>query len=227
MELDIATPEGKASLSKLAIPLLNKIPEGVFKQLMVNSLSKRVGLPSDTLLSAATAHKKPKSSQSGASMLVSEKSALALGKNEAQKSELSRQIDQAISMLLIQPELADLFHLEDYAIFRSDENLSLLVELIDLISEQDNISLNAISDYFNGKPDAARLQQLANKEQLLDVSQFADEFKGIVKLQLSRLEEEMKRTNIEDILQKPVSALSRDERDLILRYHHGHSSKDV
>ena len=154
-------------------------------------------------------------------MLASEKSAMTLGKNEAQKSELSRQIDQAISMLLIQPELADLFHLEDYAIFRSDENLSLLVELIDLISEQDNISLNAISDYFNGKPDAARLQQLANKEQLLDVSQFADEFKGIVKLQLSRLEEELKKTNIEDILQKPVSALSRDERDLILRYHHG------
>ena len=227
LELDIATPEGKASLSKLAMPLLNKIPEGVFRQLMVNSLSKKVGLPSDTLLSASTAYKKPKSSQSGASMLASEKSALALGKNEAQKSELSRQIDQAISMLLIQPELADLFHLEDYSIFRSDENLSLLVKLIDLISEQDNISLNAISDYFNGKPDAARLQQLANKEQLLDVSQFADEFRGFVKLQLSRLEEELKKTNIEDILQKPVSALSRDERELILRYHHGHSSKDV
>ena len=227
MELDTATLEGKASLSKLAMPLVDQIPEGVFKQLMVSSLSKRVGLSSDTLLSASAVYERRKPTQAGPIMPTSKKSALALGKNDAQKSELSGQIDQAISMLLKQPELADLFKLEEYSIFRTDENLSLLVELIDFIFEQDDLSLNVIFDHFNGRPISSRLQQLANKEQLLDVSQFADEFKGIVRLQLSRLEDELKKTNIEGLLQKPISALSREERELILRYHHEHGLKDV
>ena len=101
------------------------------------------------------------------------------------------------------------------------------MNIIDFIFEQDNLSLNVIFDHFNGKPISSQLQQLANKEQLLDVSQFADEFKGIVRLQLSRLEDELKKTNIEGLLQKPISALSREERELILRYHHGHGLKDV
>ena len=227
LELDTTTPEGKASLSKLAMPLVDQIPDGVFKQLMVDNLSKRVGLSSDTLLSASAFYERRKSSKAGPIMPASKKSALALGKNDAQKSEISSQIDQAISMLLKQPELADLFKLEEYSIFRTDEKLSLLVELIDFIFEQDNLSLNVIVDHFNGKPISSRLQQLANKEQLLDVSQFADEFKGIVRLQLSRLEDELKKTNIEGLLQKPISALSHEERELILRYHYRHGVKDV
>lgn len=42
--LDIRTMEGRASFSKRAAPLLNRLPKGVFRELMFESLAKRTGL---------------------------------------------------------------------------------------------------------------------------------------------------------------------------------------
>ncbi|RZO77549.1 MAG: DNA primase [OM182 bacterium] len=225
--LDMSTPEGKASLSKMAMPLVDQIPKGVFKQLMVNSLSSRVGLTSETLISASASYQKRKSRQSGPIPPSSIKNAVTLAKNDIPKSELGGQVDRAVSMLLKQPELADLFEPEEYSLLKADERLSLLSDLLDFIMHEDILSPEIIFKYFNDRPDFMRLQQLAKKEQLLDISQFADEFKGIVRLQLHRLEEESKKTDIENLLQRPIGTLSSEEKDLIRRYHNGHSLKNV
>ena len=225
--LDMSMPEGKASLSKMAMPLVDQIPKGVFKQLMVNSLSSRVGLTSETLISASASYQKRKSRQSGPIPPSSMKNAVTLAKNDIPKSELGGQVDQAVSMLLKQPELADLFEPEEYSLLKADERLSLLSDLLDFIMHEDILSPEIIFKYFNDRPDFMRLQQLAKKEQLLDISQFADEFKGIVRLQLHRLEEESKKTDIENLLQRPIGTLSSEEKDRIRRYHNGHSLKNV
>ena len=225
--LDMSMPEGKASLSKMAMPLVDQIPKGVFKQLMVNSLSSRVGLTSETLISASASYQKRKSRQSGPISPSSMKNAVTLAKNDIPKSELGGQVDQAVSMLLKQPELADLFEPEEYSLLKTDERLSLLSDLLEFIMHEDILSPEIIFKYFNDRPDFMRLQQLAKKEQLLDISQFADEFKGIVRLQLHRLEEESKKTDIENLLQRPIGTLSSEEKDRIRRYHNGHSLKNI
>jgi len=48
-ELDMSTLDGKARLSKLAAPMVNQIPGGVFKELMHKSLSERTGVDPETL----------------------------------------------------------------------------------------------------------------------------------------------------------------------------------
>ncbi|MEX1032075.1 MAG: DNA primase [Cellvibrionaceae bacterium] len=49
-DLDIRSMEGRARLSKLAAPMLNRLPKGVYRELMFNSLAKRTGLDVHTLL---------------------------------------------------------------------------------------------------------------------------------------------------------------------------------
>lgn len=49
-DLDVRTMEGRARLSKLAAPLLNRLPKGVFRELMFKHLAKRTDLDVKTLL---------------------------------------------------------------------------------------------------------------------------------------------------------------------------------
>lgn len=43
-ELDLATMDGRARLAKLAQPYIDRLPDGLFRQLMLNQLSERTGL---------------------------------------------------------------------------------------------------------------------------------------------------------------------------------------
>lgn len=48
-DLDITTMEGRARFSKIAAPLINLLPEGVFRVLMFDNLAKRTGLSTEVL----------------------------------------------------------------------------------------------------------------------------------------------------------------------------------
>jgi len=48
--IDIHTMDGRARFSKVAAPLLNKIPLGVYRELMFTNLAKRTGLSSATIM---------------------------------------------------------------------------------------------------------------------------------------------------------------------------------
>ncbi|MFA5493862.1 MAG: DNA primase, partial [Porticoccaceae bacterium] len=47
--VNLATVDGKARLSKLAAPLINRIPEGVYRQLMLKQLAQRTDMDVDSL----------------------------------------------------------------------------------------------------------------------------------------------------------------------------------
>lgn len=48
--IDTRTMEGRARMSKLAAPLLNRLPSGVFRELMFGQLAQRTGLSLDVLM---------------------------------------------------------------------------------------------------------------------------------------------------------------------------------
>jgi DNA primase len=50
-DMDTDSLDGKARLSKKAAPLINRMPQGVFKTLMLKTLSQRTGLDTETLTS--------------------------------------------------------------------------------------------------------------------------------------------------------------------------------
>ena len=217
--LDMSAPEGKAALSKLAVPLINRIPEGVFKQLVIDGLSERVGLDVEKLVSASRGYQQDKRVQSNVTRPTSFTSETKPPVSRG--ADLDSQLDQAISMLLIQPELVDLFEPQEYDQLATDQAAYLLVKLVELIAQEDNLAPAKILAHFDGTPDFERMQRLSNKEQLLDVSQFADEFQGILRQQLTRLSTESEKRRIEELLRKPMSSLSEEERETIRNHHQG------
>ena len=54
--LDIASLDGRARLSKLALPYIRQLPEGVFRQLMLRELADRTGLELASILQLQASH---------------------------------------------------------------------------------------------------------------------------------------------------------------------------
>lgn len=57
--IDCSTADGKAKLSKVCAPQINRIPQGVFRQLMLEELSRRTGISADNLRDYVATHKPP------------------------------------------------------------------------------------------------------------------------------------------------------------------------
>ncbi|MDG1820166.1 MAG: DNA primase [Porticoccaceae bacterium] len=57
--IDDSTADGKARLSKICAPQINRIPQGVFRQLMLEELSRRTGISADNLRDYVATHKPP------------------------------------------------------------------------------------------------------------------------------------------------------------------------
>lgn len=57
--IDCTTADGKAKLSKVCAPQINRIPQGVFRQLMLEELSRRTGISADNLRDYVATHKPP------------------------------------------------------------------------------------------------------------------------------------------------------------------------
>ena len=57
--IDDSTADGKARLSKVCAPQINRIPQGIFRQLMLEELSRRTGISADNLRDYVATHKPP------------------------------------------------------------------------------------------------------------------------------------------------------------------------
>jgi DNA primase len=57
--IDCATADGKAKLSKICAPQINRIPKGVFRQLMLEELSRRTGIAASDLSDYVATHIPP------------------------------------------------------------------------------------------------------------------------------------------------------------------------
>ena len=56
-QCDYSTIDGKSKLSKLVVPLINKMPIGAFKTLMIRTLCEKTSLEENELLTLAESEK--------------------------------------------------------------------------------------------------------------------------------------------------------------------------
>ena len=109
-QVDLETVDGKARLAELARPLVARIPAGVYRELLVDSLAERVGLSAEKLERSLTrpmadAH----SGQAGRRRMTS------LGRRLARASGKPSVVRRAITLLLNHPEAADKLDVEKLA----------------------------------------------------------------------------------------------------------------
>lgn len=206
--LDTATLEGRARLSKLALPWLRQLPDGVFRQLMFRALAERTGLTVAELMhleappppSNAPPQEPPPSAETG-------------NRGPRQRSPTSRAplgysnlAQAAIALLLHQPDIAPRVELEPLTALEG-EDIVLLRELLDLLQRRPDSNTAMLLGHWYGTPEGELLSRLAGEERLIPregiEKQFTDTLATLVqrpqRSKLSARVDKLKATNYADM----------------------------
>lgn len=180
--LDVESLDGRARLSKLAAPMINRMPLGVFKALMLKTLSQKTGLDTDTLSGLIEPiepvvpeydQEPPAPEDTGDYPEYYGDAGLDTG--HANEQNMPRQRDvlirrekrvkmppthTLIALLANHPELVSLITDVNTLSHLEIEGIDILVPLVKVIQENPAYTLNHILGYWRGIHDVSQAEQL-------------------------------------------------------------------
>ncbi|WP_461520200.1 DNA primase [Porticoccus sp.] len=179
--LDTTNMDGRARLSKLAAPLINRMPQGVFKALMLKTLSEQTGLDTETLSGLITTPEPepadqesdehianyddyPNYEDSGPEPYIGIDDSLPTQRHVTHpqtKKVKMPPVYTLIALLANHPELVKLTVDLDTLRKLDNEGMELLLPLVELLLENPGYSLNHILGYWRGVHNADQAEQLA------------------------------------------------------------------
>ncbi|MDH5424389.1 MAG: DNA primase [Gammaproteobacteria bacterium] len=127
-QTDMSSMDGRAHFAEMARPLLNKLPESIFKDLLNESVSKEIGLHNKRLLEAA-----PVRTIRGNSIAESKGRHLRI-----------TNVRLAVGLMLQQPSLVQEIMLSDELRVTDIQGIAVMFELYDLIKASPELSSAAI-----------------------------------------------------------------------------------
>jgi DNA primase len=208
--IDIKTGEGKAKLSKLSAPKINRIPQGVFKQLMLEELSRKTGIGVDDLKTyvgnqtksytetreTTTSAPQIQTSQDWASEPppVDDDYGFAPDMGEERPSKIRLMPIKHLTALLINhPELAEHIDNTELLAATTDADTALFLKLLKVVKSNPDYKPSHIFAYWHGtysnSQETQTLQELAAIELYHppsgtgrdDNQEFCDAYKHVIK----------------------------------------------
>ncbi|MFC4310924.1 DNA primase [Steroidobacter flavus] len=170
-QVDVRSIDGRAQLGALARPLLERIPAGIFRELLADEVAKTVGLKSGRLSSmlGEGAETKPPA--------VEPVRTTARPQVQAGRRTLIR---QAISLLVHYPQIADKVVLNPALSTLERPGIALLIDLIEELGRRPCANTGALLERWRDRPDVGHLATLAAQECLVDAAGAAKELAGAV-----------------------------------------------
>ena len=218
---------GKAKLSQSALPLIQQLPHGVFKQLMLNRLATETGAEIDLLQSREaelSAAKTPSSTKAPASSPTNnnsnstrQASKPAPTTNKPAATELGLEktpIVWAIALLLHYPQLAKSSEMPSCVATINSEEAKLLLKLFNHIQAQSQtVTTSMLLGYWHGTAEAAALNHCASRHKPSEQEAVAkQELSDVLKRIQEQFEGRELSQFIAELERKPLSDLSEDER---------------
>ena len=162
-QTDIATMDGRARLAELSRPLLERIPPGVYRELMTDRLAQCVGMSRDKL----------------AGLLAGDEASAPLRRPAAQprgrsagRPSLAR---QAIQLVLNYPGVAAQQPVPQGLTEVPLRGVPLLVELLEIAASRPDITPAGVLERFRERPEGPHLQALLAEEILVSPEAAATE----------------------------------------------------
>ncbi|HEX7324136.1 MAG TPA: DNA primase [Rhodanobacteraceae bacterium] len=192
-DINVTTLDGRARLAEHARPLLAKLPDGAFRDLMYSELEKQTGVQNTAR--AAPARQ------------------AAADANATPRRTLVR---STIALLLANPSLAS-EAAQPYAFATLDKRgIPLLIELLDTARARPGINTALLLEHFAARPESAALQKLATIEFPGEPEAWRVEFVDAI-ARLSQFAATARRMSLER--KQLESSLTPDEqRELALLY---------
>lgn len=200
-ENSLSDMEGRAKLVQEARPYLEKMPAGVFKDMMVSRLREMSGLTSldvsenETTLNASNKIRQQKPKRSG------------VDKNRLSSARM------AIALLLQNPELAELVEERkiDWAGLEFP-GVEVFKRVLAVILSKGDVNTAVLTEAFRGCAEEKLIAALACMDLLVPVDGVETEFVGA----LDRLLEQARKNGIEQLLNKgKTQGLTSKEKDLL------------
>jgi len=155
-QVDMGALDGRARLAELARPLLARIPDGIYRDLLVGRLAKVVGLDPDRLTGLLAGDRPPergfRPAARGAPTPPSTRSSL---------------VRQAIALLLQHPASAGAAMVPEDLGQVGLKGIPLLCELLEICQETPNISPAALIERWRDRPEYPHLLTLVANELLI------------------------------------------------------------
>lgn len=184
-QVDVRSIDGRARLAEMARPLLERIPEGIFRELLVDEVAKVVGLNRErmsTVLGAAAGDTSIATSRANVNSAAAHRSdhhdtvvVRARGQAQAGRRNLVR---QAIHLLVHHPEIADKVVLNPALATLDRPGVPLLIELVEELGRRPCANTGALLERWRERPDLKHLRTLSLQECLVDSAGAARELAG-------------------------------------------------
>ncbi|MCO6413518.1 MAG: DNA primase [Thiogranum sp.] len=190
-QVDISTREGRAHLVEMARPLLEKLPDSVFRDLMLDRLTEISGVNEEKLRKRIQG---PETTPPPA-----QQAAPATGRSPLVRT--------AIRLLLEQPGLAQ--ECPDTARFRDLRlaGVPLLCELIDILKDSPHLSTAGLLDRMRGRSESSHLAKLAAQPMEI-ADNYGEEFSGAIQ----RLIEQRNYQRSSELIAKGYDNLTETEK---------------
>ncbi len=202
-QVDMETIDGRARLAELARPLVNKIPDGVYRELLIESLAEAVGLTGpklEKMLAAGRSSTTAAHPNAGATRIRGNKPITA-----GQPSVVRR----AITLVLNNPVAGHKLDVELLAGVQR-KGVDLLAALIETVQNEPNITTAGLLERWRHDEKGRHLGKLAAADMPMD-----EEFDAAAELTecLRQLAIAGRKERIEFLIEKQrVTGLSNDEK---------------
>ena len=207
-QLDIGSIDGRARLVNLANPLLAKLPDSMFRQLMVERLAEIAGTGSDSL---AERLEKPPATEPPPRPVISRPPGQTGNKSP---------VRQAIELLLYQPALAAELELPPLLEHCELPGVSLLLEIINLLQRQPDLNTAAILEHWRSREEGRYLHKLASWNPALDNLDLQADLQGhINEIQRQHIENRIDFLNREQNNRALNAAETREYGELLVQGH--------
>jgi DNA primase len=205
---DVNTIDGRAQLAEMARPLVNRIPPGVYRELLVDELSRVIRMPPERLLNLLT------TDQPGTPRTrIAETTGPLRRTAQPQQPSTGRRnlVRQAVHMLVHFPSAASAVQ-DVEALHAVDRpGIPVLLALLNDLSNNPCPNTGALLERWRGRPDYDSLAKLATHECLVHSSAAAAQELSEAVDRLVKEEQPARRT--EELLAKArLSPLSTDEK---------------
>ena len=202
-QVDMTTIDGKARLAELAKPLINQIPLGVYRELLIDSLAESVGL------TAAKLEKMIDQAQRNTGQAAAHATASTRGRRAAVAAGRPSVVRRAITLLLNYPEASGKLDIEKLASINRP-GIGLLHDLIETTQQEPNITTAGLLERWRHDDEGRHLGKLAAIEVIIE-----EEFDPAAELEacLDQLAIAGYRDRIDFLIEKQrVSSLTDEEK---------------
>lgn len=231
INLSLTSLDGRARLSTLAAPLIDRLPEGVFKELMFARLAERTGLSREKLSDILNQHRlaaamdktpSPETGQRGgeqsAELAAPQRRARPLSPPNtpsfsADQTEATRNpVLYAIALLLHEPAAARRVEIPEALSQSNDPHAPLLTSMLELLHKRPDSTSAMLIGHWYSEPWGETLKTL------LQVDQFIPEADLDIELSdtLSHIQRQHRHARLSDqvdkILSKDYAQLSGEEK---------------